>query len=246
MNPKDLEEYLEFVIKPALEQYAKENNTTVEEIMLNTVTIEDTKLFNYKGRQNTVYNRFHDSNIKTLKDLFLAVENKNLNYGKNNMNTNHNYYIHNEIDGIISLLKYKYLRIYPDNLEELLNYQINFNFNIYISPYSDFGYPGNVFKSIDNNTEKNIKENILSFYKILKSCGFNQTATKVLIDIAYEKQLTNITLSEFLSTLSVSRIKELLKKVPGEVQPFINILRIINDFQEEYNLLNKKNKSIRQ
>ena len=45
MNPKELEEYLELIIKPALEQYAKVNNTTVEELMLNMITIEDTGLF---------------------------------------------------------------------------------------------------------------------------------------------------------------------------------------------------------
>ena len=242
---KDLEEYLEFMIKPDLEQFAKEHNTTIEEIMLNTITIEDTKLFNYKEKQNIVYNRLHDSKIKTLKDLFQAIENNTIHYGKNNIKKNNNYFIHNEIDGIISLLKYKYLRIYPDNLKELLNYQINFNFNIYINPYSDYRYPGNLFKSINKETPKNIKENIISFYKILKSCGFNQTATKTLIDIAYKKQLTNITLGQFLSTLTQEEIKTYLRKIPEEIQPFINILRIINDFQEEYNLLNNQNKSIR-
>lgn len=245
MNQKQLEEYLDLIIIPALEQYAKENNMTLEELMLNTVTIEKTGLFNYKGRQSTVYNRFSDNNIKTLKDLFLAHQNNTINYGKNNMPTNHNYFIHNEINGIISLLKYKYLKIYPENLKKLLNYQINFDFNIYISPYSDYGYPGNVLKSINKHTDANIKKTITSLYKILKSCGFNQTQTKALIDIAYKKKLTNITLGEFLSSLSEFQITEKLRKIPGEIQPFINIISIIKDFQEEYNLLNNNNKSIR-
>ena len=245
MKPKEIEEYLDLVIKPSLEQYAIVNNTTVEELMLNIITIEDTKLFNYKGKQNTVYNRLHDSKIKTLKDLFVAHQNKTINYGKNNNPTNHNYYIHNEIDGIISLLKYKYLRIYPENLQELLNYQINFNLKLHISPYSDYGYPGNVIQNKNDFRNKHPIEIINSFYKTLKSCGFNQTATKVLIDIAYEEKIENITLGDFLSSLSMDKIKEKFKTTPQELNPFLNILKIINDFQEEYNLLNNQNKSIR-
>ena len=245
MNPKQLEEYLELVIKPTLEQYAKVNNTSIEEIMLNTITIEDTKLFNYKGKQNTVYNRFHDSNIKTIKDLFIAHQNNTINYGKNNNPSNDNYYIHNEIDGIISLLKYKYLRIYPENLQELLNYQINFNLKLHISAYSDYGYPGNVIQNKKNLRNKQHIEIINSFYKTLKSCGFNQTATKVLIDIAYEEKIENITLGDFLSTIPMDKIKEKFKKVPQELNSFLNIIKIINNFQEEYNLLNNQNKSIR-
>ena len=34
MTPKDLEEYLNNIIKPALEEYAKEHNTTVENLLL--------------------------------------------------------------------------------------------------------------------------------------------------------------------------------------------------------------------
>lgn len=33
MNKEDLEEYLNNIIKPALEEYAKENNITVEELL---------------------------------------------------------------------------------------------------------------------------------------------------------------------------------------------------------------------
>lgn len=236
MNPKDLEEYLDFIIKPALEQFAKENNTTVEKLMLNIITIEDTGLFNYKGKQNTVYNRFKNSNIKTLKDLFEAHANHTINYGKNEMPSNNNYYIHDEIEGIISLLKYKYLRIYPERLDELLNYQINFNFNMYISPYSSHGYPGDVTKHRNDPRNKEVQRTINSFYKVLKSCGFNQTATKALIDIAYEQNLNNITLSEFLSNLSLDVIEEKFKKVPQELNPFINILNIINDFGKDYDI----------
>lgn len=245
MNPKQLKEYLELFIKPAIEEFAKENNTTVEELMLNIITIEDTKLFNYKGKQNTVYNRFHDSKIKTLKDLFLAHQNNTINYGKNNNPSNDNYYIHNEIDGIISLLKYKYLRIYPENLQELLNYPINFNFKLHINPYSDYGYPEKIIQNKNDIRNKQHIEIIDSLYKTLKSCGFNQTSTKVLIDILYEEKIENITLGNFLSTLSIDKIKEKFKKIPQELEPFLNILRIINDFQEEYNLLNNQNKSIR-
>ena len=77
------------------------------------------KVLLYKGGQSTVYNRLHDNNITNLKELFLTYD---LDYGKNELKNNHNYYIHNEIDGIITLLKYKFLGIDSENLEMLLNY----------------------------------------------------------------------------------------------------------------------------
>ena len=50
---------------------------------------------------------------------------KSFEYTACNEQKNHNYYIHNEIDGIIALLKYKYLEIIPDKLNDLLDYKIH-------------------------------------------------------------------------------------------------------------------------
>lgn len=95
MKKEELYECFE-IIK---EQYARKYNINIDEFMLEGITLESTGLFNYKGGQSTVYNRLHDNNITNLKELFLAYD---LDYGKNELKNNHNYYIHNEIDGIIT------------------------------------------------------------------------------------------------------------------------------------------------
>ena len=84
MNNNELEEYLT-LIKPALEEYANKNNTTIEDILkklikddpknYRLIRLEDTNLFNYKGGQSTVYNRLQKSNIATLHELFKASDN---------------------------------------------------------------------------------------------------------------------------------------------------------------------------
>ena len=117
MNKEELLEYIN-LLTPALEEYAKKENMTIEELMLHIITLENTGLFNYKGKQSSVYNRFKANKINTQKDLFYIINNNSLNYGNNELNEN--FYIHDEIDGIISLLKFKYLGIIPEKLNELL------------------------------------------------------------------------------------------------------------------------------
>lgn len=233
MNENDFLEYMQ-LLKPALEEYAKKNNMNLEELLLQNISLENTGLFNYKGGQSTVFNRFKDNNIKTLKELFNAHNYNSINYGKNSLGKN--YYIHNEINGIIALLKYKYLGILPKSLDHLFEYKINTDHYIRINPYGDFGYPGKIFNNVYGN--EFIKPEIFSivdnFYKTLKSCGFDQSAIKVLIDIAYEENINNITLGEFLSSLSLEKINEKLKKVPQELKPLLNILNIILDYYNNY------------
>ena len=109
MNPEDLLEYLENIIKPALEKYAEERNIDIEQLLLESITLENTGLFNYKGKQSTVYNRLKNNNISTLKELFDLYDSNSIDYGKNELK--YNYYIHNEIDGIVALLKFRFLGI---------------------------------------------------------------------------------------------------------------------------------------
>ena len=54
MTPEQLFDYLDTIIKPALEEYAKKRNMSVDELLLDVITLENTGLFNYKGRQSTV------------------------------------------------------------------------------------------------------------------------------------------------------------------------------------------------
>ena len=70
MNPGELLEYLDKIIKPAVEEYARERNINVEELLLECITLENTGLFNYKGRKSTVYNRLKNNHITNLKQLF--------------------------------------------------------------------------------------------------------------------------------------------------------------------------------
>lgn len=256
MNNNELEEYLN-LIKPALEEYAKKNNTTIEDILTKLIKdnpknyrlirLEDTNLFNYKGGQSTVYNRLQKSNIATLHELFIALDNNTINYGKNEEKQNHNYYIHNEIDGIIALLKYKYLEIIPDKLNDLLDYKINTNYNITINKYHlKYNKPGIILYSISSSpfiAEEEINS-IYEFYMILKSCGFNQVGVKALIDIAYQENINDISLGEFLFNLSPDLINQKFSSTKQELSPFINILNIIKDFYSKHYIkdISKKNK----
>lgn len=237
MTPEQLFDYLDTIIKPALEEYAKKRNVSVDELLLDVITLENTGLFNYKGRQSTVYNRLRNNKITNLKELFTLYDSNNLDYGKNELKSNNNYYIHNEIDGIVALLRYKYLGIKNEQLSMLLEYKIHMNFDIRIgNVYYDYGFPGYVCHLVYGNkfVSKDMFNQVDEFYKILKSCGFDQTSVKALIDIAYEQKIDDISLGEFFSSLSLDVIKNRFLKVPQELKPFLNILNILIDFYKNY------------
>lgn len=237
MNLEQLFDYLDNIIKPALEEYAKKRNMEVDKLLLEVITLESTGLFNYRGRQSAVYNRLHNNNITNLKELFILYDSNNLDYGKNELKSNNNYYIHNEIDGIVALLRYKYLGIKNEHLSMLLEYKIHMNFDIRTgNVYHDYGFPGYVCHLVYVNkfVSKDEFNQVDEFYKILKSCGFDQTSVKALIDIAYEQKIDDVTLGEFLSLLSLDVIENRFLKVPQELKPFLNILNIIIDYYKNY------------
>lgn len=208
----------------------KDINTDL--LMLKSIRLENTGLFNFKGNQSTVFNRLKDNNITTLEDLFKTNQ---IQYGSKKMGDN--YYIYEEIDGIIRLLKYKYLGIYPEELKELLNFKINTFKNITIV-CCDYGYPGKIFNTAFR-TSKNkniIFQYVNEFYRVLKSCGFDQTCSKALIDIAYSNNINDVSLGEFICNLNPEEVKGIFSKVPQEYPIFINVLNIIVYF---YN--NEKN-----
>lgn len=203
--------------------YAKENNISIDEVLLSIIKLDDTGLFNNKGGQSIAFNRLADNNIRTLKELF---ERKNIQYGTNKMNNN--FHIYEEIEGIIRLLKYKYLGIYPEELEELLEFKVNVNHPITITSY-DYGYPGNIFNTIlrSKKTGHMSYQFVSEFYRILKSCGFDLTSAKALLDIAYLNKVQDITLGAFLSNLDEEQVKKVFSKVPQEYPVFVNILNIL-------------------
>ena len=215
-------------------QYAMENNISVDELLLSIIKLEDTGLFNNKGGQSTVFNRLTDNNIRTLKQLF---DKQNIQYGTNKMGDN--YYIYDEINGIIRLIKYKYVDIYPEELKELLEFKINTYPNITITSH-DFGYPGKVFNTLirSKNTKHLAYQYVNELYKTLKSCGFDQSSSKALMDIAYSKKVNDITLGQFLSSLDLEEVRQVFLKVPQEYPVFINILNILVHY---YNTETKNN-----
>ena len=50
MTPEDLEEYLNKFIKPALEEYAKEHNISVEDLLLQLTSQKESKTSNNKDK----------------------------------------------------------------------------------------------------------------------------------------------------------------------------------------------------
>lgn len=220
-------------------KYAIENNISIDELILSIIKLEDTGLFNYAGGQSTVFNRLSDNNIKTLKQLFYKSQ---IRYGYPKMGDN--YYIYDEIDGIIRLLKYKYIGIYPEQLKELLEFKVDTCLTITTSS-TDYGFPGKIFNAIirNKNTSHLAYSYIHEFYKTLKSCGFNQTCSKALMDIAYYQKISDVTLGEFLYNLDLEEVKQVFGKVPQEYPVFVNILNILVYFynNEIKNNSHKKN-----
>lgn len=53
MNPQDLEEYLNKIIKPALEEYAKENNISIEDLLLQLTSEKNSKSSNDKKQTSS-------------------------------------------------------------------------------------------------------------------------------------------------------------------------------------------------
>ena len=108
---------------------------------------------------------------------------------------------------------------------------MNININI-DKVHVKYGYPGDVCYSVYGNEfiSENIFNQIDEFYCVLKSCGFDQIGVKALIDIAYYQKIDDMSLGDFLSSLSLDVIKDRFLKVP-----FLNILSIIDDFYKTYN-----------
>lgn len=237
MTPEELWEYLE-MLRPAVEECARKNNMSVEQLVLEWTILSNTGLFNYKEKQNVVYNRFVSNKVDTLGELFRLYDSGGFNYGVNNSKSDKNYYIHDEIDGIVALLKFRFLQIEPVKIRELLNYKIDMNFDININNQnlidsSSFDICNLVY--VDYGVSKDVVKKIDEFYKVLKSCGFNHISVKILINMAYLKRIQGITLEEFLSNLSLEEISLKFKDNEKELSPFLNILRIIQDICIVYN-----------
>ena len=65
---------------------------------------------------------------------------------------------------------------------------------------------------------------------MFKSCGFNFTCSKALIDYAFYKKIKTEKLGEFLINVDVNEIKSFFDKVPNDYIVFLNIYNILNKY----------------
>lgn len=203
------------------------------------ILIEELGLFDYKGNQCGIYNRLKESGVNTLQDLFQKYSSRKLKYGDNKLGDNK--YIHNEMDGIINLLKYEYLNEESIELNEYLNTIINAHYRITVSSYPT-GFPGEIFKAVmRNNYPTSIAYNdVNNLFRLFKSCGFNLTCSKALIDYAFYKQIKEEKLGDFLRGVDVNEIKHFFAKVPNDYILFLNIYNILDKYYK--NVLSKNMK----
>lgn len=219
---KDKEKELEL---PKLKEVSK-NYLEYKDFLLS-----DTGFFDYKNNQSSVYNRFKDNDINTLKELFDKDDVNDINLGKTKLNNN--FFIDEEVKGMIRILRYKYLNETNEELNNLLNYKIQTDFFIPDSPYINKN--GKIFDLLIYYPES-IKEAysyILSFYKTLKSCGFEQYTCKVLIDYAFYNNINDVTLGEFLLSINLDVFKNEFGKRLRVYGPFINVYSTLIKYYKE-------------
>lgn len=193
------------------------------------ILIEDTGLFNFKGGQSSIYNRLKESGVNTLQDLFKKYSLRELKYGANKIGDND--YIHNEMNGIISLLRYQYLNIESTQLNDCLTTSIDAYYPISISDYPT-GFPGEIFKTVmwRSYPGSKVYKDVSELFRLLKSCGFNLTCSKALIDYAYNKKVKEEKLGDFLLNINLNEIKQYFNKVSNDYTLFLNIYNIITKY----------------
>lgn len=154
---------------------------------------------------------------------------RKLEYGANILEDNN--CIHNEMNGVINLLSYKYLNIESTMLNECLNTIINAYYKVTVSEYPT-GLSGEIVKAvIRKGYPISVAYNdVNNLFKLLKSCGFNLTCCKALIDYAFYKKIKAEKLGEFLINVDVNEIKSFFDKVLNDYIVFLNIHSILNKF----------------
>lgn len=88
---------------------------------LDKITLENTGFFNYKGGQSTLYNRLKKEKIDNLQELF-SKGITDINLGSKTINDN--LFLREELEGIVALLKLKYLNELSSEYLDNLNYII--------------------------------------------------------------------------------------------------------------------------
>lgn len=194
---------LEGLLKPVLEEYADSLGMSIEKLMLDSISLEDTKMFNVEDKKS-IYYIFKKNKISNLKMLFELYDSNSI------IGYNKDMYSKLEIDGILMLLKFKYLLVMPTKLNELLD---------------------NVIDTRDANF----------IYKLLRMCGFNDFSSNILLNII-NNYPDDISFSNFLYSIDYNKIKDMYNNNGGEYNVFINIMKLINDYQDEYMNLNKVKK----
>ncbi len=192
-----------------------------------SITLEDTGLFNYKGRQSTTYNILTYNGITNLCQLFTMDDNNEIKMPGSVISGN--FYIHDELKGIILLLRYKYLG--EDKLSNLLNKKIDTKEIRVYGNHVTYGYPGDVFKGIYYGylRENSQYINMMKLYKILKKCGFDQSNVKAIMDDIALNELDEIVLGEYLLNIDLECMSKICSKVKKEYTVLVNKLVILLD-----------------
>lgn len=84
--------------------------------------------------------------------------------------------------------------------------------------------------------------NVNELFRLLKSCGFNLTCSKALIDYAYNKKVKEEKLGDFLLNIDLNEIKQHFNKVSNDYTLFLNIYNIITRYYKDICYNNTKTK----
>lgn len=190
------------------------------------IKLEDTGFFDL-GSRSSVYNRLKANGINHLDEL-LERNLETFDWGKNHFNDN--YFVHDEIEGVISLLKFKYLGIQTSALETHLNFILNPGILEGKVTKNRVGSPGYVFYHLIYR-QKGEPEyyNGLAIFQALKGCGFDFVMTKALLDHIYSHNIKNITLKEYFMNLNEFEIIPAFFQNPKEGNVFLHVLLTIRN-----------------
>lgn len=207
--------------------------------------LEDTHLFNYLNEQSFSYNYFKEKGINTIRDLLNYTTNNKISESQSLSATYNNNILFpaNELNGIVDLIKYAYMGVKTKRFEYLFKETITSNnWKIDLSKSNDSLYLLNIYNRALKDKDKRpvTYNNIINTLGLFKCFGFDQTAVKTLIDIAYDQKLDNMPLGEFLDRLDEETLNKYFTVSKLEYNTFINILTIVKKYYKEIKKENVK------
>ena len=179
------------------------------------INLYQTGLFNPNIRKNIVCNRLAKMGIFTLDKLFELYDKNKLAIG--NDRSGNNFFIHEEIKGVVNLLRYKFL-----GEDLLLIKQLSKKYKV-----SDLEV--NLKFGINSiNILKN--KEAFEFYKLLKSCGFSGSNTIAIISDIKENRIGKISLGEYLLEINGSYLPKFRQSSSYEETIFQRKVRLLSEY----------------